>query len=172
MDKEEYASAEILFEIARCEYQNELNRTSIIDTKVGITLPIIATYFFLVLQFDSIRSIFLTYPDTENIARMLWSFFRPLIYLATIICAGIALVNLFRAIIAQAYRTIDPGCFNDKKKMSHPKKIFSAVMVTYYVETTAFNRSTNNRRITMYKRGWIFALISLLLFVCYVVFTR
>ena len=172
MENEEYASAEILFDIARSEYQNEFSRTSIIDTKVGITLPIIATYFFLVLQFDSIKIIFLTEPDTKNIATMLWSIFRPLVYIAAIICAGIALIYLFRAIISKAYQTIDPGCFNDKIKMSHPKNIFSAVMVTYYVKVTAFNRSTNDFRITMYRRGWSLALVSLFLFVCYVVFTH
>ena len=47
----DFQSSEILFEIVKSEYQNEFNRTSVIDTKVGITLPIIATYFFLVLQF-------------------------------------------------------------------------------------------------------------------------
>lgn len=42
----DFQSSEILFEIVKSEYQNEFNRTSVIDTKVGITLPIIATYFF------------------------------------------------------------------------------------------------------------------------------
>ena len=172
MASEEYESAEILFEIARSEYQNEFNRTSVIGSKVGVTLPIIATYFFLVLQFDSIKEILFNEFNTENIFSVLWSVLIPLIYLAVIICAGISLIYLFRAIIAQSYHTIGPGYFNDKEKMSQPQKVFSAVMVTFYVEATAYNRSANNRRITMYKRGWSFALISLFLFVCYVVFTH
>lgn len=55
MENEDFQSSEILLEMARAEYQNEFSRTSVIDTKVGITLPIVVTYFFLVLQFESIR---------------------------------------------------------------------------------------------------------------------
>lgn len=172
MESEEFASAEILLDIAKSEYQNEFNRTSVIDSKVGVTLPVIATYFFLVLQFVSIKDFFLAKPDMKNVAAMIWSFCRPLIYIAAMVCVGIALLNLFRAIIAQAYHTIDPNSFNDKKTMSYSRKEFSAVMVTYYIEATTFNRSTNDLRIAMYKRGWSFALISLLLFVFYVVFTQ
>lgn len=172
MENEEFAAAEILFDIAKSEYQNEFTRTSVIDSKVGVTLPIIATYFFLVLQFDSMREIFLTNPDTQNVAMMFWAICRPLIYIAAVVCAGIALMSLFRAIIAQAYQTIDPAYFHDKKTMSYSKNEFSAVVVTHYIEATTFNRSTNDLRIARYKRGWSFALISLFLFVCYVVFTH
>lgn len=37
MEGEDFQSSEILLEIAREEYQNEFSRTSVIDTKVGIT---------------------------------------------------------------------------------------------------------------------------------------
>lgn len=67
MENGDFQSSEILFEIVKSEYQNEFNRTSVIDTKVGITLPIIATYFFLVLQFKSIKQIFwVKYPKCRN----------------------------------------------------------------------------------------------------------
>ena len=51
----EFVSAPELLEIARAEYQNEITRTSTIDTKAGIMTPIVATYFFLVLQHTDIK---------------------------------------------------------------------------------------------------------------------
>ena len=57
-DSDFLQSGEVLLDIARSEYQNEFNRTSVLDTKIGITLPIVATYFFLIIQFESIREVF------------------------------------------------------------------------------------------------------------------
>lgn len=82
MESEDYESSEILLEIAKAEYQNGFSRTSVIDTKVGITLPIIATYFFLVLQYESVRSIFTKQLDTRNAVALLYSVCSPLIYVA------------------------------------------------------------------------------------------
>lgn len=172
MENEKFQSSEILLEIAKSEYQNEVSRTSVIDTKVGITLPIIATYFFLVIQFDSVKNVFQTEPNIQNIATILFSVGCPLIYIAAIICAGIALIYLFWVIITQPYKKIDPRCFNDKEKMSYSKNDFSAVMVTYYIRALDHNYSVNNTRVTLYKRGWIFAMISLGLFVCYIFLNR
>lgn len=45
MSEEFLQSGEVLLEIAKSEYQNEFNRSSVLDTKIGIALPIIATYF-------------------------------------------------------------------------------------------------------------------------------
>mgnify|MGYP005869434941 CR=1 FL=1 len=172
MENEEFESSEILLEIVKSEYQNEFQRTSVLDTKVGITLPIIATYFFLLLQFDSIKQVFVAKPDTQNIATTLFSVCSPLIYIITIICSGAALMYLFQAIITQSYKTVDPRCFNTKEKMSQSKTVFSAVMVTYYIQALEHNHSTNDIRVALYKRGWILAMISLGLFVCYIFLTR
>lgn len=168
MESEDYESSEILLEIAKAEYQNEFSRTSVIDTKVGITLPIIATYFFLVLQYESVRSIFTKQLDTRNAVVLLYSACSPFIYVAAIVCAGAALIFLFRAIITQSYRKIDPKCFNDKEMMSHPRPVFSAVMVTYFIQAIEHNNVTNNARIILYKRGLVFAIISLAFFVLYI----
>ena len=50
MDHDFLQSGEVLLEITKSEYQNEFNRASVLDTKIGITLPVIATYFFLLLS--------------------------------------------------------------------------------------------------------------------------
>lgn len=172
MENKDFQSSGILLDIVKTEYQNEFSRTSVIDTKVGITLPIIATYFFLLLQFDSIKEIFREEPNVQNVTTILVSVCSPLIYIAAILCAGISLIYLFRSIITQSYRTIDASCFNDKEKMSQPQDVFSAVMITYYIRALEHNHHTNDIRVILYKRGWILAMISLGLFVCYIFLTQ
>lgn len=172
MENEDFQSSEILLEIAKAEYQNEFSRTSVIDTKVGITLPIVVTYFFLVLQFESVRKILTTQLDTQNAATLLYSLLCPCIYIGAIICAGTALIYLFRAIITQTYKKVDPKCFNDKKTMSQPKNVFAAVMVTCFILALEHNNLANNIRVALYRRGLSFAIISLGLFVFYIFLTK
>ena len=53
--EKEFQAGPLFLDIVRAEYQNEKQRTSTIDSKVGITLPIVATYFFLVLQYTDVK---------------------------------------------------------------------------------------------------------------------
>lgn len=168
MSEEFLQSGEVLLEIAKSEYQNEFNRSSVLDTKIGIALPIIATYFFLILQYKSVRQLFITNPDCTNIMTLILSVCIPIIFVAAIISAAIALIYLFRAIVTHSYQTIDPCYFNDKDKMSLSPSVFSGVMVTYYIRALEHNRATNDKRVTLYKRGWTSAMISLGLFVLYI----
>lgn len=172
MENEDFQSSEILLEIARAEYQNEFSRTSVIDTKVGITLPIVVTYFFLVLQFESIREKFTTQLDTQNAATLLYSLLCPCIYIAAIICAGVALIYLFRAIITHTYKKVNLKCFNDKKTMSHSRNVFAAVMVTCFIQALEHNSLANNVRVALYRRGLSFAIVSLGFFVFYIFLTK
>lgn len=79
MSEEFLQSGEVLLEIAKSEYQNEFNRSSVLDTKIGIALPIIATYFFLILQYKSVRQLFITNPDCTNIMTLILSVCIPII---------------------------------------------------------------------------------------------
>lgn len=168
MNDEFLQSGQALLEIAKSEYQNEFNRTSVLDTKIGIALPIIATYFFLVLQFDNMKLLLLSNIDCTNVATVLLFVSKPLIFLGTIISASFALIYLFRAIITHSYQTIDPRYFNDSNTMSQPEHIFSGVMVTYYIKAIEHNRNTNDKRVRLYRRGWISTMVSLGLFVAYI----
>ena len=161
MSEEFLQSGEVLLEIAKSEYQNEFNRSSVLDTKIGIALPIIA---------KSVRQLFITNPDCTNIMTLILSVCIPIIFVAAIISAAIALIYLFRAIVTHSYQTIDPCYFNDKDKMSLSPSVFSGVMVTYYIRALEHNRATNDKRVTLYKRGWTSAMISLGLFVLYIFF--
>ena len=165
-------SGEVLFDIAKSEYQNELNRTSVIDTKIGVTLPIVATYFFILIQFESIRELFLCEPNCKNVLTTIKSIFTPLLFISAIIVGTISLVLLLCVITTHSYTTIDPSCFNSNEKMSLPPNVFSGVMVTYYIRATTYNRQTNDKRVKLYRRGWIAAMISLGLFVVYIFLSK
>lgn len=172
MNDEFLQSGQALLEIAKSEYQNEFNRTSVLDTKIGIALPIIATYFFLVLQFDNIKTLLLSQIECASVATILLFVSKPLIFLATILSASLALIYMFRAIITHSYRTIDPKYFNDRNAMSQPIHIFSGVMVTYYIKAIDHNHSTNDKRVCLYRRGWISTMVSLSLFVLYILLIK
>lgn len=172
MKDEFLQSGQALLEIAKSEYQNEFNRTTVLDTKIGITLPIIATYFFLVLQFDNLKTLFSSKVDCTSVATAISSVGKPLIFLATIISASFALIYLFRAIITHSYRTIDLRYFNDSNTMSQPTNIFSGVMVTYYIKAIDYNRNTNDKRVRLYRCGWISTMGSLSLFVAYILLVK
>lgn len=95
----------------------------------------------------------------------------PLFFMAAVVSAAAAFIFLFRAVITHSYEKIDPRYFNDKDKMSLPKNIFSGVMVTYYITALDHNRKTNDKRVKLYRCGWTSAVISLGLFVVYVLLT-
>ena len=169
MDNENnFQSGEILFNIAQSEYVIEHNRTSVIDSKAGIALPVVATYFFLVLQYADVKSLFSNKVNTASVASILYSILPAMLYIVTLVFGFLSLLFLFRAIMTQSYKTIDTKYFNKKKALDQPKATYSAAMVTFYVRATDYNRNTNDSRVRKYKRGWTYALISLGLFVLFV----
>lgn len=92
MDHDFLQSGEVLLEITKSEYQNEFNRASVLDTKIGITLPVIATYFFLLLQFDSVKKLFLAKTNSANMLTTLVSICIPLIFMAAVVSAAAAFI--------------------------------------------------------------------------------
>lgn len=50
-------SIQLLLDATKNEYDNERNRTSVIDNKASISLPIISAYFLAVAQINNYKSI-------------------------------------------------------------------------------------------------------------------
>ena len=166
-NKKKLTAAPVLLEIARAEYQNERTRTSTIDAKTGITLPIIATYFFLVLQYTDIKKEFLSPIDMQNIAAVLYSVLPPLCYLASLAFSAISLLYLFRTITMQEYEAINPEHFRQTEMLEETKER-SAAIIRPFIESTNKNHEVNSRRCRFYVLGWRYALISLAIFIVYV----
>ena len=166
----DFQSSELLLEITKSEYQNELERSSRLDTKTEIALAIFATYFFLILQHTSVKQLFMSRPDITNLWSLLVSVLPPVMFLLALILAAFSLVYFVRVIAPYSYQKIDPNCFNDKEKMSYTPREFAAVMVTFYIRALEANRMINDKRVAKYSRGWSCFITSLCLFVLYMIF--
>lgn len=167
-EKKKLPSGPVLLDIARTEYQNERARTSTIDSKVGITLPIIATYFFLVLQYTDVKREFLAPIDMQSVATVLYSILPPLCYLASLIFSVLALMSLFRAITMQKYDAINAEYFRKTEFLEESQERFSAAMVKCFIVATNKNNDVNEKRCRFYVAGWRYVLISLIIFIVYV----
>ena len=51
-------TVDLLLSTAKSEYENEHNRTSIIDSKTNISLPIISAFFLAFVQLNDYKTIF------------------------------------------------------------------------------------------------------------------
>ena len=170
--EKEFQAGPLFLDIVRAEYQNERQRTSTIDSKVGITLPIVATYFFLVLQYTDIKKIFQNPVEIESVASVLYSVLPPILYLTTLVFAGFALFFLFRVISMHAYATVNVQYYNTPETIDHSPERFAAGIVDIFIEATMESSETNDLRTKLYKRGWRYALISLAFFVLYIFFNH
>lgn len=164
-----FESGENFLEVAKLEYQNEFDRTKVIDSKIAIALPIIATYFFFSVQLSNVKEL-ISAPITSNtLIGATVEVCIPFSYIAALVCAFISLLFMFRSISTHLYQTVDPKQFNTAEQMSLPKKEFSAAFATIYIKALEANRLENDKRVQNYKRGWFLSLISLTCFVIHMV---
>lgn len=170
--EKEFQAGPLFLDIVRAEYQNEKQRTSTIDSKVGITLPIVATYFFLVLQYTDVKKIFQNPVEIETVASVLYSVLPPILYLTTLVFAGFALFFLFRVISMHTYAIVNIQYYNTPETIDRSPERFSAGIVDDFIEATMESSETNDLRTKLYKRGWRYALISLAFFVLYIFFNH
>ena len=164
----DFVSAPELVEIARAEYQNEITRTSTIDTKAGIMTPIVATYFFLVLQHTDIKRELMKQLNVDTIVSFLYSALPALLYLGCLVLSAISLFFLFKVITTERYDKIAVECFFDPKTINRSIEEFSAGMVAIFIDAITTNSATNNRRVVLYSKGWRCALVSLICFILYI----
>lgn len=165
----EFPAGPVLLDIARAEYAHEIDRATKIDGKVGVTLPIVATYFFLVLQDGTIQEKMRSPVSGETFLAALGSMLPQLIYIATLVLAALSIYFLFCAIKSNEYQKINAGEFWDLDDMSMSKAEFSLYMVDVFAEVINQNMPVNDRRIAWYERGWKLALISLGVYVVYII---
>lgn len=169
-DEEKLLQAgEVLLEVAKSEYQNEFERSSVIDTKVGIALPVVAAYFFANLNAENIGVVFSKEMECLKVVTVLSFVIHPVSYLLSLIFAIASLEFLLRAIFTQTYSTVDPSYFNESKYLKHPKSVLSAVLVKFYVESIKHNKCLNDKKVVLYNRGLNMAILSLTCFFVYFV---
>ena len=160
-------SLKLLLSTSQNEYSNEHKRTTTIDSKAGIALPIMATYFLAFAQMNDYKSI-VSIPVLS-----FWSSLLPLmlfsVYTAGLIFAFVALIYMIRAVFPKEYCNINPVKLYSVERMTKEYSEFLIDLIHLYFDAIEFNRETNNQRFALYEKSWMLMFSSLTCYVVYIV---
>ena len=164
-----FKSAPVIYEIVKDEYQNEINRTSVLDTKIGIMLPIVSTYFFLVI--DKI--------DAVNYKDKLWEHLKSMpqggmmaydwLALISLLLSVVSVALLIIAVATHRYKMLDARWFNSLKYFGKDADELQAVLVTVYRTSISHNEYINDKRAAFYIWGIVVAAISIGFYIAYLI---
>lgn len=160
-------SIKLLLDTSISEYNNEYNRTSILDSKVSIAFPIITAYFLALAPMNDYKTIF----------KMSISTFTELVlptvlfvsYSLSLICAFVAVILMVKAIKTRDYKIIQPSALYTNDFLQKDQIVLAVKLITLYIEATESNKRENDLRIPLYRRGWLLTSISVSLFVVYII---
>ncbi len=165
-----FESGELYLSIAKSEYENEHTRTQVIDTKISITLATVTAYFLLIPQFINPRDIM--YTQVNTVLEALLPTLQIIWMVLSLVMALLSIIWLMRIINTHTYKVIDTKEFSDPECIKEQKGMYAAAIASYYVKATNYNSSVNDRRIPIYQHAIIFAVISICLFVLYIILGR
>lgn len=168
--KYEYNSSEIFLKSVQAEYQNEISRISVLDSKLNLSLPVISTYFFLVIQRSNLKELYNYAWEAESNSVFTIRFLDIVAYSIAIVLAIVSLGYTIHAALIHSYKVVDVRQFNNPAEMSVDKNQYSAVISTYYIRAMEINVVQNDERARKYVYGWRFAIASLFCFVTHVLF--
>ncbi|MCH5200581.1 MAG: hypothetical protein J1F60_06430 [Oscillospiraceae bacterium] len=153
----------LLLDTAISEYNNEHNRTSVIDSKVSISLPIVSAYFLSLASANDYKLIvempIIKFTDGLLMVLLLVS------YIFSLIFALIAVLYLIDAIKTRDYKVIQPSALYDNDYLKFDHKVMSIKLIKLYIEAFESNKAKNDLRIPMYSNGWHFTIKSIVLHV-------
>ena len=164
---DQFPSSEIILDIVRAEYQNEIDRSSKLDQKIGVTLTITSTYFFILLQSFSIRNEFAFMLDETLPVSMICHAVLLILFIEAVAFSAKALVCFCRAIATRTYLKIDIDQVYTFENLCFYYNYLSASAASLFSLSIAKNREINNERAKEYKEGWQGVLISLAFFVAH-----
>lgn len=160
-------SVSLLLNTAKAEYDNEHNRTSVIDSKTNISLPIITAFFLALVQLNDYKYIFQLPTDTF----LHWLLPATLFfsYTCALVLGIISVFLMTRVIFAHNYKTLKTRDLYDTDYLKNPALNFSIQLIRLYCECSEFNKSQNDKRIRLYKYSWIVMFITLCLYLVYII---
>lgn len=162
-----FLSAKLLLDISIQEYQNEHNRTSIIDTKTNIALPIIATYLFLIL--DKISISYYEKQVEAGILSLMDAELQFGIVIIAIILALASCISMFMTIKTDQYTILKLEDFYKPDYMALEEDKFAAAMISFVLKASNSNKRVNDERIKKYKFGLVMVGSSLLVYILYII---
>ena len=154
-----YESSEIFLSMVQAEYQNEIERAASIDTKLSISLPIIATYLFSIVQYSGLR---ILDSMVENMG--IRAFYFILIYGLALAFGSASCVQMVMSIVTHQYETVDMNKLNSARHISMPREQYCAAVSARYIHAAFRNALQNDKRGKLHTRGWISAAVSLACF--------
>lgn len=167
MDNQTYKTDEVILETARIEYQNEHNRTSIIDSKTNIILSFTAIIFVAFIPMINLKNIFTV--NIANFGDCILPISIFIFLILSILSMFLSIVSLIKCVLTQEYKVIDAEYFYDINKLKESKDLYSIALSQFYIEATSVNKETNDNRIKNYKKGVIFTILSVMFFAAYVI---
>lgn len=160
-------SIDLLLITAKSEYENEHSRTSIIDSKTSIALPIISAYFLALAQMNNFTEIFAI--KIKNFSDLIIPSITLVTYAISLILAFVAVVEMVRVISTHKYQAIKPADLYDENYLKNEKIYLQFKLTQLYINASQCNKQENDSRVPLYKRGWQFTTISIVFFVIFVI---
>ena len=158
-------SLDVLLQTSKNEYENEHSRTSIIDNKTSIALPIMSAYFLALIPQNNLKQLFSVQLNT------FFDFLLPscllLLYISSLVLAFLAVINIINVVMTKDYIAIDPYALYDEDYLFNDKKYIVIKLISLYIEASLSNKEVNDSRIPKYKKSWKFVIISICLFMAY-----
>lgn len=160
-------SISLFLETAKSEYEIEHNRTSIIDSKTSIALPIISAYFLALAEMNDFRNIFKI--EIANFSDSILPSCLFITYTAALILTLIAVIMLAKVIMTRDYNVIKPQDIYGTDYITNDVRVLSLKLIDLYITATLHNKEKNDSRIPLYRRSWLFTAISIILFTIYII---
>lgn len=161
------SSVAILLQTAKSEYDNEHNRTTVIDSKTNISLPIISAFLLALIQANDYKTIF-NLP-TLNFFQWLLPATLFLFYTATLVLGFLADLLMIRVIFTRQYKTLNIRDIYNKTFLKNAPCPISLFIITRYCEASEHNKEQNNLRIKWYKKSWLLTVVALFLYLIYMI---
>lgn len=160
-------TVELLMNTAKSEYDNEHSRTSIIDKKTSIVLPIVSAYFLAVAQMNDYSKIFSTkisvFSDLLIPALLFFT------YTASLVLALYSVIMLVKVISTKEYYNIKPRDLYDEDFLKEDSIFLKTQLSNLYISATEYNKEVNDSRIKHYRRSWKLTIASIIVFVVFII---
>ena len=156
-------SVQLLLSTAKDAYDNEQSRTSAIDTKASIALPIVSAFFLALVQMNDCKVIWNLKSHWLIPASLL------LLYIASLLLGASSVFFLARVIHTRDYKSLKIRDLYDENYLKNSSTAFSIQIIKLYCESSEYNKQQNDLRAKWYNWGWNLVLLSVLCFVGYTV---
>ena len=160
-------SVELLLKTSKSEYENEHNRTSIIDSKTNISLPIISAFFLALIQLNDYKAIFRL--PTCTFLQWLLPATLFITYTSELILGLLSLFLMKRVILTKEYKTLKIQDLYDEAFLKNKRIYLSIYIIKLYCISTTHNKEQNDMRVKWYRKSWGLMFVTLFLYLVYII---